>query len=135
MKKIFSLLTLFTFSFIGFFHNSMMTFALKNNYIEKNIWKSINCCNANNNIKGEWKCFDSCCIWLEIDYLILSANNNFEKKVFKIVKNYNVLAKNIWEKYFIKNKSLVKKTSPPYFERKIINYSYHTLIKIVKSNT
>lgn len=133
MKKIVSLFTLFVFFIIGFVHNSMIVFAMENN-MEINMWGNDLCCYSKSEDDNS-KCIDVCCAEWSIDHWISSINNNFQKKVLKKVYNYSFIDLNTLCLYSLDNKSLNNKTSPPYYDRYIINYSYHTLIKIIKSNT
>lgn len=107
----------------------MMIFASNSNIVTDSI---INTCCVNYN--NETKCSDLCCIEQYIDYSISLMNNSFSKKELKINIDKKIDFKN--EIFFsFNNKSLIKKTSPPILKRKINNYSYISLVKIIKSNT
>ncbi len=133
MKKIFSFLTLLIFFFIGFAHNSIMVFAMENN-MEMTILEENICCWDEIVEESNSSCIHSCCIEWNIDYWTSSFNNTFQKNILKCT-SHTFWDINIFISSSLNNKTLVNKTSPPYLDREITNYSYHTLIKIIKSNT
>ena len=129
MKFIVSLFTLLIFFIIGFIHNPMMSFAMSNSSM---MWMSdtMNCMDAENND------MKICCSSTSnfIKYSSINVNN------IKTISKYKVFSFNnidfLWVNLFsFENSNLIKKTSPPLLERKISNYSYTTLVKIIKSNT
>lgn len=80
----------------------------------------------------EEKCIESCNEELIIEHWFLNLNNNLKKKNFKVWNCISLIDINV--SYWIQNYLLLNNV-PPDFDRKIINYSYSTLIKIIKSNT
>jgi len=76
---------------------------------------------------------EECCISLDSDSEIVILNNTFQKKILKI-KLINFIDIFQVSSKFLENKNLIKNTSPPNLEKKIKNYSYSELIKIIKSN-
>jgi hypothetical protein len=77
-------------------------------------------------------CGDFCCSSADtdIDLNLNNINHNNTKKILKFKLNSFI---NISSK-FLRNRNLIKNTSPPNLENKTKYYSYSDLIKIIKSN-
>jgi hypothetical protein len=132
MKRIISFFTLFIFIIIGFFYNSMMSFAIKNNIQSNHKWNMKMHCMWNIKYGKWWK--HTCPLLKKIDFFSISLNTNYSSKILKIkvLSFINIFSDN---KYLLENKNLIKNTSPPNEEEKQKYYSYIDLIKIIKSNT
>lgn len=132
MKKILSFLMLLSFLIIGLSHNSMMVFAW-----DIFDWSTNNllCCHTNQ-VKNDStpQCSDSCCSEQNIDHWASTVVRT-EEKVLKIWIGDIILDSCIFSVEWFTNKYFSFTASPPIFERKIKNYSYSGLIKIIKSNT
>jgi len=76
---------------------------------------------------------EECCISIDSDFEIFILNNNFKEKVLKI-KLINLIDIFQISSKFLENKNLIKNNPPPNFQKKIKNYSYSDLIKVIKSN-
>jgi len=78
-------------------------------------------------------CLDSCCIKNNIYFIWQGINFNSELSKKKKISNKSYfLTKNYKNTIHLND---FKNLSPPYFNKKINNYFYHNLIKIIKSNT
>ena len=104
---------------IGLNHSSVMVFAMDM---------------SNHNIDNAPGCEYSCCIEYDVDHGIVTSNDHLKKKIWKIDAKFSFP-----ELSFLtvrkKEESFIFQTSPPSLYWEIQNYAYHTLIKIVKSNT
>jgi len=118
----------------------MITFAIQENLNHeiKNHNNSsnfqTNCCDNKVLEQDNSDCNHECCFkskW----FIVSSVSNisNWNNKIQKInfINFIDIYAISLNS---FSNKNLVKKTSPPLFNRKIKNYSYSNLIKIIKSN-
>lgn len=138
MKKLFSFFTLLIFTLIVFSQNTMMSFAMQKMdmkvemiVMENNKNSSLYCNESNSNEH----CNHDCCYesaWLSNMPLSNIIRENSKKLKIKINNLVDIFTFSL--KSF-DNKNLVKITSPPNKARKIKNYSYIELIKIIKSNT
>ena len=128
LKKLSTFFVLLAFIFIGFFHNSMMAFAMQNNMWAKMWMMQMNCKHSETN-----SCKKSCHS-LDIKVKSTFINSNNDEKVLKIKLTSLIDIFSVSSK-FLENKNLIKNTSPPNLNKKIKYYSYSDLVKIIKSNT
>lgn len=141
MKYLFSSFMILVYVIIGFFHTPMITFAMQENALigmdmEHNShahWNQKNdCCSEDENSDNE--CNHECCIssdWVTFSNISNIGESDNKKEKIKIFNFTDIFAVSI-NSFTIKN--LLNKTSPPYNNRDIKNYSYIDLIKIIKSN-
>ena len=132
MKKLLSSFILLLFTFVVFSGNTMMVFAVEEMDISMNM-----------EMKSIWWCSDEdkelynheCCYesgW--ISSISIWSNIREENKKIKIkIKSFIDIFSFSLKLY--ENKNLTKITSPPNQVRKVRNYSYTDLTKIIKSNT
>lgn len=137
MKKIFSFFTLLIFIVVGFVTNPMMSFAMQD-MSDMKMWIDVNmendCCSEDENF-SEIPCKHDCCYeskWLLELSVVTTTRENDKKVKIKIKSLIDIFS---FPLKLHENKSLTKITSPPNRIRKIKNYSYSNLIKIIKSNT
>ena len=140
MKKLFSFFTLLIFIIIAFFQNPVMSFAMQNmDMSDMEMEMSMNdnmkkdCCSGNEESKQD--CNHECCYesaWLT-EVSILNSTREENKKIkIKIKSLIDIFSLSL---KLHENKKLTKITSPPNKIRKVKNYSYIDLTKIIKSNT
>lgn len=136
MKKKYSFLVLGLFFIILFFQNFMISFAdtkINHKEMETNMHHTnIEDCFWEQDTDTK-DCNHECCYtsnkWVNINFYQIKR----EKKEKNKYKNYLIISIVFTKK--VENKNLIKITSPPYYKRKVKNYSYSQLIKIIKSNT
>ncbi len=130
MKKIISFIILLSLFIIGFFHNSMMAFAMQNNMHEtmmQNMWM-----NCSMDMKKEW-CKHSCHAFPKVENKLIFSHHEYRETIISIkITQYLDIFSEL--SYFQENKSLIKNTSPPNLERTIKNYSYSQFIGIIQLN-
>lgn len=136
MRKIITSFILLIYLTIAFFQNSMVTFAMQENFTSHMNLIEAECCVDTDlgTEQNQSDCDHECCFeskWFIFQNVINLSNSNLKIEKTKI-KNYVDIfdLSNIR----IENKNLVNKTSPPIFCRELKNYSYSSLIKIIKSN-
>lgn len=135
MKYFFSFFMLLVYLIIGFFHNSMITFAMQENMekgmnMHHNQQQVIDCCDDKNEDCNQECCFES--DWILLSNIATFSQENNKKEKLKIIKFIDIYLVSVSS--FL-DKNLVNKTSPPNILRDVKNYSYKDLIKIIKSNT
>ena len=138
MKKLFSFFTLFVFTLIAFFWNTMMSFAMQkdmNIEMKMDEWAMSGCCDDDSD-EGSQECSHECCV-SQADFLPKFVGNQWSRETNKKIKIYLWVGIDIFSLPFhiFENIKLVKITSPPYWGRDIKNYTYSDLTKIIKSNT
>lgn len=139
MKKLFSFLVLSWFLIILFFQSFMMTFAtgkmshremnssVHHSNIEECLWEKYL------DDKENQDCEHQCCYQSSTAWNFNIVQPKRESKEQLKYKNYiDIFTLSVAS---TENKSLVHIHSPPYLSRKIKNYAYIHLIKIIKSNT
>lgn len=138
MKKLFSFFTLLVFIIIAFFGNSMISFAMQemgDMKMEMSMNDSMkkDCCSWNEDTKQD--CNHECCYesWNIQEKSILSSSREENKKIKIKIKSFIDIFSFSLKSF--EDKKLTKITSPPDKERKVKNYSYKDLTKIIKSNT
>ncbi len=144
MKKILSFFVFIIFITTAFESSIVTSFAMHQmpekatkveNQQHYNMKKDMPCCDEE---KGHDRksCKHSCCIEASDtnNQTYLNNNTQIQNREVKIKLKNNYLALDFSYKLPIQRK-LTKKTSPPPVERKLKNYSYKDLTKIIKSNT
>ncbi|MDD2870972.1 MAG: hypothetical protein PHS49_03195 [Candidatus Gracilibacteria bacterium] len=142
MKYIVSFFTLLVYLVIGFFQSPMITFAMQeNNVHEMNTHNIVtvsesDCCGNTivDDSQDNNDCNHECCFQSKgVSTSSISISSNGTQKIDKIKFKNNIDIFSVSINSF-SNKNLIKKTSPPLFNREIKNYSYCEFVKIIKSN-
>lgn len=133
MNKILSFFILSVFLIVSSSHNIFMVFSDSNNFMESihKMEKKDHCSEKSEDNKCILKCIKK--IELEKNtFLAISENNSSNNKI----KFSQIILDLDFHTLDFKDKSSLKINSPPWIYHKIsTNYSYHNLIKIIKSNT
>ncbi len=133
MKRIISIIVASVFIVVGLYR-PMLAFALQNDIqisqkspccIEKNFHQE----NLNN------QCVKSCYVQWIISIGNLDGYQGFQKQILKKRINFTNIDLLSSQDFSVKKEELIYQKSPPNHSQEIVNYAYHTLIKIIKSNT
>ncbi len=129
MKNIFSFFVLILFLLLPFFHSSAIFFGMQKmdtkTWIESKLW----CCENKKNIS---LCKHKCCY--ESNNKLIPFSNNYREESKKLkFSHYDWLSD--FDIIFSPNEKFFKYFLNPHLKRKIKNYSYLSLVKIIKSNT
>ncbi len=135
MKRFISYLLLFSIFLIGFIHHSMMAFAMDSEESMVMKFSSTYSTMFSKEAKSDNCTTSSCCIEESTEYGVFNVTKHDYKKISKLLKDPECRSREDDIIKLLEIKSLTYRDFWPYFERNIQNYFYHTLIKIVKSNT
>jgi len=131
MKKLFSFFTLLLLLTVGLTNNFTMVFAGQNNQVK--IISNNKICNLDNtvNTKNSNGCIKICIYTNKSYFQNISKGNLLKKKKWN---NSLYWCNNIFNLTYFDSINLIIKKHSPYFTKNINYYSYHNLVKIIKSN-
>ncbi len=141
-KKLSSFFALIIFMAVAFSQSIVVSFAMGKNMMIMDHGirddRVMDCCDGEEykqEHEEQWWCNHSCCIdskTVKQNFIINNFSPNSKELKIKIIPVVDILS--IY--YDLSpSRNLVRKTSPPFFAKKIKNYSYKDFTKIIKSNT